>query len=46
MTLVTYDGNISMTIHADVVNATHTLAPDMPDRLARVAAATLTRLRA
>ncbi|HEY7225962.1 MAG TPA: hypothetical protein VH561_20475 [Micromonosporaceae bacterium] len=45
MTLVTYDGNISMTIHADVVNQTHTLASDMPARLGQVATATLLRLR-
>jgi hypothetical protein len=34
-----------MTIHADVVNQTHTLASDMPARLGQVATATLLRLR-
>jgi len=44
MTLITYDGNANLKIEAYVVRETHTLAPDMPERLVQVAAATLTAL--
>jgi hypothetical protein len=42
--LVTYDGNLNLKIWAYVVSATHALAPDLPERLVQVAAATLARL--
>lgn len=44
MWLITYDGNANLKIWAYAVNGTHALAPDMPERLVQVAAATLAAL--
>jgi hypothetical protein len=42
--LVSYDGNLLLTVSVAAVNATHRLAPDMPTRLTQVAAATMAAL--